>query len=205
MESFELTMKYRLLGFIVGPIFVLACLGMTIASIVFLVKDGGWMAIFGIACFFIFMAISIYGFICFLSYFEKISVENSVVTISIAGKERYKFNINEVKMCNMVFKENTKEAYKRVRVAVVAVVCGLSGSCFMYLNGESTLETIINYLSFFIGLSFIALLVLLTLRNKIVLLVDGNEKIVDINLFQDPDGIREAVKSKGIVIERMYF
>ena len=141
-------------------------------------------------------------------------------------------------MCNMVFKENTKEAYKRVRVAVVAVVCGLSGSCFMYLNGESTLKTIINYLSFFIGLSFIALLVLLALRNKIVvvgnkmkiyrgifhktiimddvarcidegnklvLLVDGNEKIVDTNLFQDPDGIREAVKSKGIVIERMYF
>lgn len=106
MESFELTMKYRLLGFIVGPIFVLACLGMTIASIVFLVKDGGWMAIFGIACFFIFMAISIYGFICFLSYFEKISVENSVVTISIAGKERYKFNINEVSKIVLSYHSN---------------------------------------------------------------------------------------------------
>ena len=35
--------------------------------------------------------------------------------------------------------------------------------------------------------------------------MEKDEKIVDINLFQDPDGIREAVKSKGIVIERMYF
>ena len=84
-------------------------------------------------------------------------------------------------MCNMVFKENTKEAYKGVRVAVVAVVCGLSGSCFMYLNGESTLETIINYLSFFIGLSFIALLVLLALRNKIV--VVGNKMKIYSGIF----------------------
>ncbi|WP_026653039.1 hypothetical protein [Butyrivibrio proteoclasticus] len=140
-------------------------------------------------------------------------------------------------MRDMVFKENTKEAYRRVRIATVAVVCGLSGSCFMYLKGESLIETIINYLSFFSGISFITIIVLFALRNKIVvvgnkmkiyrgifhktiilddvtkcideenklvLLVGGNEIVVDINLFQDPDGIREVVKANGIAIERMY-
>lgn len=140
-------------------------------------------------------------------------------------------------MRDMVFKENTKEAYRRVRIATVAVVCGLSGSCFMYLKGESLIETIINYLSFFSGISFITIIVLFALRNKIVvvgnkmkiyrgifhktiilddvtkcideenmlvLLVGGNEIVVDISLFQDPDGIREVVKASGIVIERMY-
>ncbi|WP_026653038.1 hypothetical protein [Butyrivibrio proteoclasticus] len=119
MESFELTMKYRLFGFIFGPIFVLVFLALTISSIVLCVTDGGWIAVFGIACFFIFMTISIYGFISFLSYFEKISVENNVVTISIAGKERYSFKINDVSKIVFSYHSN-----KGIRSEVTTIFIG---------------------------------------------------------------------------------